>query len=177
MSIGGTTFGCTVHLATRHRLVTVTRDWRSESLIMSSDVLTLARQSNFNCQLLPKIVTSEEAHCQGQSEQHTERSSAPYKICQKNCCHSKNDYAGGIVGKVIFSTCYIDLFAVKKKYRNKGIGRELFNTVENYCRINSVKYIYLTTQDYQALEFYLHFGCKVFGELPDVPFKNTTKFF
>ncbi|OUZ19764.1 transposase, partial [Enterococcus faecium] len=41
--------GCTVHLATRHRLVTVTRDWRSESLIMSSDVLTLARQSNFNC--------------------------------------------------------------------------------------------------------------------------------
>ena len=49
MSIGGTTFGCTVHLATRHRLVTVTRDWRSESLIMSSDVLTLARQSNFNC--------------------------------------------------------------------------------------------------------------------------------
>ena len=88
MSIGGTTFGCTVHLATRHRLVTVTRDWRSESLIMSSDVLTLARQSNFNCQLLPKIVTSEEAHCQGQSEQHTERSSAPYKICQKNCCHS-----------------------------------------------------------------------------------------
>lgn len=83
MSIGGTTFGCTVHLATRHRLVTVTRDWRSESLIMSSDVLTLARQSNFNCQLLPKIVTSEEAHCQGQSEQHTERSSAPYKICQK----------------------------------------------------------------------------------------------
>lgn len=88
MSIGGTTFGCTVHLATRHRLVTVTRDWRSESLIMSSDVLTLARQSNFHCQLLPKIVTSEEAHCQGQSEQHTERSSAPYKICQKNCCHS-----------------------------------------------------------------------------------------
>ncbi|WP_217925370.1 GNAT family N-acetyltransferase [Enterococcus gallinarum] len=89
----------------------------------------------------------------------------------------ENDYAGGIVGKVIFSTCYIDLFAVKKKYRSKGIGRELFNTVENYCRINSVKYIYLTTQDYQALEFYLHFGCKVFGELPDVPFKNTTNFF
>ena len=89
MSIGGTTFGCTVHLAKRHRLVTVTRDWRSESLIMSSDVLTLARQSNFNCQPLPKIVTSEEAHCQGQSEQHTERSSAPYKICQKNCYHSR----------------------------------------------------------------------------------------
>ena len=126
----------------------------------------------------------------GNRSHNTAAFTTPYNFCQKKCCHSKreekeisfsyfieNDYAGGIVGKVIFSTCYIDLFAVKKKYRSKGIGRELFNTVENYCRINSVKYIYLTTQDYQALEFYLHFGCKVFGELPDVPFKNTTKFF
>ncbi len=48
MSIDEKTFGCTVRLATKHRLVSVTRDWRSESLIMSSDVLTLARQSNFN---------------------------------------------------------------------------------------------------------------------------------
>ncbi|QGM92533.1 GNAT family N-acetyltransferase [Enterococcus faecalis] len=43
-----------------------------------------------------------------------------------------NDYAGGVVGEIIFSTCYIDLFAVKKKCRNKGIGRELFNKLEYY---------------------------------------------
>lgn len=87
------------------------------------------------------------------------------------------EYAGGILAKTIFESCYIDLLAVKKEFRGKGIARHLLEELDNHLRAMGIHTVYLNTQDYQAKGFYLKMGYTLAGQMEDVPFAGTTRYY
>lgn len=87
-----------------------------------------------------------------------------------------SDFMGGIIGEVAFQSCYIDLLGVKKEFQGRGIGKMLLKALESTCKEKKLKKVYLTTQDYQAKNFYVKQNYQVAGELTDVPFEGTTKY-
>lgn len=87
-----------------------------------------------------------------------------------------DDYAGGIVGKINFQTCYIEFLATKSEYRGRGIGSELIKSLETELLKIGIKKIHLTTQDYQAKDFYLKMNYKIIASMKDIPFDGTTRY-
>ena len=49
-------------------------------------------------------------------------------------------------------------FAIREKYRGKGLGRELFQTVVDYMKSNSISAFYLFTDTSCNYPFYEHLG-------------------
>lgn len=86
------------------------------------------------------------------------------------------EYAGGIVGQILFTSCYVDLLGVDKAYRGKGIGAQLLSALEAACKQRSIRNVFLTTQDYQAKDFYIKMNYEIAGKLVDVPFEGTTRY-
>lgn len=87
-----------------------------------------------------------------------------------------SDFMGGIVGEVTFHSCYVSLLGVKKEFQGRGIGKILLQALEKACREKELKKIHLTTQDYQAKDFYVKQNYQVAGQLIDVPFEGTTRY-
>lgn len=90
---------------------------------------------------------------------------------------SNRELAGGIIGKRQYDTLHISLLGVKKKYQKLGLGSKLIAAIETQAVEDGVRTITLTTKAYQALDFYLKQGYKIFGELKDVPMIGTTKYY
>ncbi len=86
-------------------------------------------------------------------------------------------YAGGILAKIAFESCYIDLLAVKKEFRGKGIAQRLLEELEGRCRALGITTIYLNTQDYQAKGFYLKMQYALVAQVDDIPFAGTTRYY
>ncbi|MDH6364987.1 ribosomal protein S18 acetylase RimI-like enzyme [Enterococcus sp. PF1-24] len=86
-------------------------------------------------------------------------------------------YLGGITANVFMNTMHVQLLAVAEEVRGKAIGQQLLHTVEAEATKLKCTYITIHTQDYQALTFYQKFGYQVFGQLPDMPFTGTTKYY
>lgn len=87
-----------------------------------------------------------------------------------------SEYVGGIIGKITFETCYIDLLAIKHERRGGGIGTELIKTLECEVLKLGIKKIHLSTQDYQAKEFYLKMNYEIAATIKDIPFVGTTRY-
>jgi ribosomal protein S18 acetylase RimI-like enzyme len=51
------------------------------------------------------------------------------------------------------------------------------NAIEEEARKLGTQIFTISTQDFQALGLYQKLGYEVFGELKDVPFKGTTKYY
>lgn len=84
---------------------------------------------------------------------------------------------GGITGRIHGNTFHISLLAVNDKHRKSGIGKMLVEKLENIANDEKIKHLTVSTQDYQALEFYQKNGFNVFGKLPNAPFDGTTKYY
>ncbi|GCF95409.1 N-acetyltransferase [Enterococcus florum] len=89
----------------------------------------------------------------------------------------KEQLIGGIVGKRHYQTLHVSLLGVQPAYRNTGTGSRLLKTMEEYAFTHGVDTITLTTKKYQALDFYLKNGYRIFGELENVPMKGTIKYY
>ncbi|MGL4336933.1 MAG: GNAT family N-acetyltransferase [Turicibacter sp.] len=92
-------------------------------------------------------------------------------------CFENKKFIGGITGNIEFESCFIDLLAVDVDYRKMKLGAELLEKAEVAAKQKGCKTIVLNTQDFQAKEFYLKQGYIVFGEISDVPFEGTTRFY
>ena len=68
---------------------------------------------------------------------------------------------GIITGNSYYKEIHISDLIVLEQYRNKHIGSELMETVENYYKNKGYENINLTTYGFQALEFYKKCGFKV----------------
>lgn len=88
-----------------------------------------------------------------------------------------NDYLGGITGNIHMNTLYISLLAVKEDLRGQKIGAQLLAKAEEKARAHECVYIMISTQDYQAKTYYLEHGFDILGQIPDMPFEGTTKFY
>lgn len=65
---------------------------------------------------------------------------------------------GVIIANIFESEAYINSLIVSEEYRGLGIGLELLQKVEEYCRNNGVKLIALHTSRFEAPDFYKKYG-------------------
>ena len=65
---------------------------------------------------------------------------------------------GVIIANIFESEAYINSLIVSEEYRGLGIGAELLQKVEEYCKGNGVKLIALHTYRFEAPDFYKKHG-------------------
>ncbi|KTD73277.1 GNAT family N-acetyltransferase [Legionella tucsonensis] len=84
--------------------------------------------------------------------------------------YAKNDTSeifGGIKGDIFGTLCRVFTVWTHEKYRGKGLGRELFVTLDAFAKENHCKMIQLDTAEFQAKGFYEKMGYQVIATLPD----------
>lgn len=86
-------------------------------------------------------------------------------------------YIGGVTATNWMNTTHVSLLAVDKNYRKHGLGSKLLLQAEQFAQEQKAEIITISTQDYQAKDFYVKHGYTVFGQLADSPFKGTTKYY
>ncbi len=80
-----------------------------------------------------------------------------------------NQFVGGIYGHFQFEYLFINVLFVDKKYRGKRIASKLMHMIESEAVKQGVTNIYLTTFEFQALEFYKKRGYEVVMTIDDFP--------
>ncbi|WP_446899632.1 GNAT family N-acetyltransferase [Clostridium sp. LBM24168] len=75
-----------------------------------------------------------------------------------------------------WNCCYIDILWVRENYRNQGYGSILLKEVERFAKQNNGYIMHLDTFDFQAKDFYIKHGYKIFGALENVP-KGHTRYY
>ena len=61
---------------------------------------------------------------------------------------------GGITGRIHGNIFHIPLLAVNDQYRKSGIRKMLVEKLEDIANEEKIKHLIVSTQEYQALEFY-----------------------
>jgi GNAT superfamily N-acetyltransferase len=77
--------------------------------------------------------------------------------------------AGGVIGEMLWDWLYINLLFIKEELRSHGYGSWLLASIEAEARSRGARHTYLDTFSFQAPEFYLKHGYRVFGELQNFP--------
>lgn len=91
--------------------------------------------------------------------------------CIKN---SDGDVIGGILAiAALWNILHIDTMWVKQEFRGNKIASKLIQDVEEYAKRLGCHLSYLETYDFQAKEFYINNGYKIFGVLEDCPKGHT----
>lgn len=75
----------------------------------------------------------------------------------------------GINAFVYWGMLYVDVLFVEEEYRGQDLGSQLLNKVELEAKAIGATLVHLDTFDFQAKDFYLKAGYKVFGILNDCP--------
>ncbi|MEG0480216.1 MAG: GNAT family N-acetyltransferase [Clostridium sp.] len=84
--------------------------------------------------------------------------------------NSDGKIIGGINSKMYCWNClYIDVLWINEDYRKQGLGSILLKEVENASKEKGCYLIHLDTFDFQAKDFYIKNGYKVFGTLDECP--------
>jgi len=79
------------------------------------------------------------------------------------------EIVGGALGEIYWDWFHLDLMWVKDGLRGRGYGQRLLSAIEDEARKRGAKNVFLDTFSFQAPDFYLRHGYRVFGELPDFP--------
>ena len=94
--------------------------------------------------------------------------------CIKN---SDGEVIGGILAtSALWHILHIDTLWVKQEFKGNNIASKLIQDVEEYAKKLGCHLSYLETYDFQAKEFYIINGYKVFGFLEDFPEGHTCYF-
>ena len=94
--------------------------------------------------------------------------------CIKN---SDKEVIGGILAiAALWNILHIDTMWVKQEFRGNRIASKLLQDVEEYAKKLGCHLSYLETYDFQAKEFYINNGYKIFGVLGDCPKGHTCYF-
>ena len=81
----------------------------------------------------------------------------------------KDKFVGGIYGHIQFEYLFINVLFVNKKYRGKRIASTLMDMIEEEAVKQGVTNIYLTTFEFQALNFYRKRGYEIVMTIEDFP--------
>lgn len=88
-----------------------------------------------------------------------------------------DEVCGAISGTLTTQNFHVNGLVVTPKYRGDGFGSQLLIAIEKQAIEAKAKVLTVTTQCFQALEFYKKHGYEIFGELKDVPFEGVTKYY
>jgi GNAT superfamily N-acetyltransferase len=72
---------------------------------------------------------------------------------------------GGIVGEICWNWLEIHYLFVDKELRKLGYGKKLLSEAEKIAKEKKCDFIKLDTLSFQALDFYIKQGFKVFGAI------------
>ena len=87
--------------------------------------------------------------------------------CIKN---SDGDVIGGILAtSALWHILHIETLWVNQAFRGNKIASKLIQDVEEYAKRLGCHLSYLETYDFQAKEFYINNGYKIFGSVEDFP--------
>lgn len=84
-------------------------------------------------------------------------------------CSPDQKVVGGVIGATYWDWLHVDLMWVEDELRGRGYGHHLLTLAEDEARGRGAKHAYLDTFSFQAPEFYIKHGYRVFGELKDFP--------
>ena len=87
------------------------------------------------------------------------------------------ELVGGLAATINNQWLHIDLLAVQRRARGRGIARRLIEEMELLARARGLVGIWLDTHGFQAPEFYPRFGYSMFGSMSDHPPGHTRLFF
>ena len=76
---------------------------------------------------------------------------------------------GGIAAHYNWGRMQIDFLWIDEQIRQKGIGKELLERVENYAIEKECTLLILDTFSFQAPNFYINYGFSVFGKIENHP--------
>ncbi|XOQ36608.1 MAG: N-acetyltransferase domain-containing protein [Lactococcus sp.] len=85
--------------------------------------------------------------------------------------------AGGLTCTIWHDVMHIDLLAIEEGYRHQKLATKLMMRAQEKAIERGVTSLTLNTQDFQARHFYEKLGFTVFGQLKDVPYVGTTKYY
>lgn len=89
-----------------------------------------------------------------------------------NRCVRNNDgeVISGILSiAALWNVLHVDTLWVNQEFRGNGLASKLLQEVEEYAKSIGCHLSYLETYDFQAKDFYISKGYKIFGELEDCP--------
>lgn len=77
--------------------------------------------------------------------------------------------AAAFDGDIIWDWFYIDVLYVDDAYRGQDLGTQLMQKAEKLAQERRLTGLYLTTQDWQAVEFYKKMGYSEYAVFDDFP--------
>jgi len=80
-----------------------------------------------------------------------------------------DEIVGGIVGEMWMTVLFIQLFWIDARFRGKGHGKALIETIEQQARAAGAVRAYLDTMSVQAPDFYRSLGYQAFGSIDGYP--------
>ena len=88
-----------------------------------------------------------------------------------------NEVRGAASGTLTTQNFHVNGLVVIEKYRGFGYGSQLLVALEEQAIAAGGLVLTVSTQCFQALDFYKSHGYEVFGKLKDVPFVGVTKYY
>lgn len=90
----------------------------------------------------------------------------------------KNEFIGGITANTRFATVYIDHVFIKDEFRNKGLGKKLFEMVESKAIEYGCRFAALGTfESFGVKSFYEKLGYNIVSKTVDSPKGQTGYWF
>ena len=87
------------------------------------------------------------------------------------------EVCGAVSGTLTTQNFHVNGLVVALNYRGRDFGSQLLVAIEKRAIEAGAKVLTVSTQCFQALDFYKKHGFKVFGQLADVPFEGVTKYY
>jgi len=82
---------------------------------------------------------------------------------------TNQEIVGGALGEIFWDWLHLDLMWIRDELRGHGYGYHLLLAIEEEASKRGAKNVFLDTFSFQAPEFYLRQGYRVYGELADFP--------
>lgn len=96
----------------------------------------------------------------------------------ENYCVKKDESVIAGVSAVIYHSClFVDVLFVDELYRGMNLGTKLLKEVEDKAKMQGVKLAHLDTFDFQAKDFYIKNGYKIFGILENSPKQGNIRYY
>lgn len=103
---------------------------------------------------------------------HTANKNAPPFVPETFCLVAEDDQGsvqGTAYGDIVWDWMYVSVLYVDEAARGQDLGTKLMREAENLARGKGLVGIYLTTQDWQAMDFYPKLGFEAYAVIDDFP--------
>ncbi len=88
----------------------------------------------------------------------------------------QGEVVGGLLAAVFYRGYNLQLLWIREDFRGRGLGKKLLETAEQQARAHGCTVVFGFSFGFQAPDFYLRAGYRVFGVIEDYPQGYTCHF-